>query len=170
MSSRQNFEKKKKKHTDDPAQIYKIRCAESPSIFPRCVNHWQSKKSLFCHLLVSLDWNQLFQVQQTSSLCFAVLREPPGTGTCQKDLGKADYWGPGLRQIQNINSVRVHLSLQFICFIVFPQDFTQWHSATNSPRWLHTLAHTFFPLTVMAAAVSIYYFGWSCLAGIHFIL
>lgn len=39
---------------------------------------------------------------------------------------------------------------------------------TNSPQWLHTLTHTFFPLTVMAVAASVYYSGWSCLAGIQF--
>lgn len=102
--------------------------------------------SLFCHLLVSLDWNQLFQVRQTSSSCFPVPWRPPGMGTCQQDLGKADYWGPGLRQIQNINSARAHLSLQFLYFIVFPQDFTpvtQHHKFSTMTT--HTHAHTFFP-------------------------
>lgn len=90
-------------------------------------------------------------------------------GTSQTDLGKEDYWGPGPRQIQNINSVWVHLSLPFICFIVFPQDFTtvtQRHKFSTMTT--HTHAHTFFSLTVMAVAVSIYYFGRSCLAGIQF--
>lgn len=94
---------------------------------------------------ISFSWLKLFQLQQTSSLCFAVLRQPPGTGACQKDLGKADYWGPGLRQVQNINSVREHLSLQFICFIVFPQDFTtvtQRHKFSTMTTHTHT---HFFP-------------------------
>lgn len=124
------------------------------------------KESFLSLVSVSLDWNQLFQVRQTSSLCFPVLRQPPGKGACQEDLGRADYWGPGLRQIQNINSVRAHLSLQFICFIVFPQDFT---TLTQRHKFSTMTTHThFFSLTVMAVAVSIYHFGWSCLVGIQF--